>query len=66
MSEPYRIVIAPGVWRGAVVSVEPRTMDRPSRTFRDPAEAEAFAAELSRVEGWPIHDQRGGEGGARP
>lgn len=61
--EQYRIVIAPGVWRGAVVSVEPRTMDRPSRTFRDPAEAEAFATELSRVEGWPICDQRGGEGG---
>jgi len=60
----FRIVIAPGVWRGATVTIEPRQIDRPSRTFRDPAEAEAFAADLSRVEGWPILDQRGGRDGA--
>lgn len=65
MSAPYRIIVAPGLWRGAIVSVEPRTMDRPSQTFRDPAQAEAFAAELSRVEGWPVHDRRGGNGGER-
>lgn len=58
MADPYSVVIASGVWRGVVVSVEPRTIDRPSREFRDAAAAEAFAAELGRVEGWPVVDRR--------
>lgn len=53
----FKIVITNWGSRVAVI-IEPRQVDKPSRSFRDPAEALAFAKELGRVEGWPIEDRR--------
>lgn len=41
-----------------VVSVEPRTVSRPSQPFRTEADALAFAQKIQRREGWPIEDRR--------
>lgn len=54
---PYQIALSS--WgRFIAVSIEPRQVDKPSRTFRTAAEAMEFAEDLSRVEGWPIVDRR--------
>lgn len=54
--EGYRIVVAPGLWRGFEVRVEPPTSTHPLRTFRSADDAMRCAKELRRVEGWPIVD----------
>jgi hypothetical protein len=56
--EPFRIVLAPGLWgRRVDVSVEPATVTHPLCSFRDHAEAMAFAEALARTECWPITDR---------
>lgn len=41
-----------------VVTVEPRTVNRPSQPFRTETDALAFAEKIRRREGWPIEDRR--------
>lgn len=54
---PFIIVVSD--WgRYTAVSVEPRTIDRPTQCFRFSREAVMFARELGRTEGWPIEDRR--------
>jgi hypothetical protein len=56
-SEPF--VIAISNWeRRFAVSIEPRTVDRPTQSFRSSDEATAFAELVRRLEGWPIVDRR--------
>lgn len=50
----YRIVIAPGLWRGFDVIVEPPTSTHPLRHFPTYDEAMACALDVQRTEGWPI------------
>jgi hypothetical protein len=54
--EPFRIVIAPGLWRGVDVQVEPPVQAYQLRHFKTHREALAYAEELARVEGWPLRD----------
>jgi hypothetical protein len=54
--EPFRIVIVPGLWRGADVQVEPAVQAYPLRHFKTHSEALAFAEALACVEGWPLRD----------
>jgi hypothetical protein len=45
-------------WR---VSTLPTLVSRPSQYFKIRADAFEFANEMSRVEGWPVDDQTGGD-----
>lgn len=51
---PFAVVMAPGLWRGCVVTVEPATVTHFPRTFTDHGQALAFAEALARLEGWPL------------
>jgi hypothetical protein len=61
--EPYRIVIGRGLWRGYEVAVQPPTETHKLQVFPTLAHAEAFAVELSRVEGWPVFSDVDDDGG---
>ena len=57
MNGPSKIIVSN--WgRFTVISIEPRRVDRPSRTFRNPREAFDYATELNWTEGWPVEDRR--------
>lgn len=60
VSFPFRIILTDGLWARTWVSIEPRRVDLPSRSFTNPDEAAAFADELSRINDWPIVDRRSG------
>lgn len=60
-ARPYRVVIAPDLWRRIVVSVEPATITRQPRSFPSYGEALAYAEGLAGLEGWPILDRTGAE-----
>jgi hypothetical protein len=55
--EPFVVVIAPAIWKGCDVLVEPPTITHRPRHFGDHAAALTFAEELARVEGWPVRDR---------
>jgi hypothetical protein len=52
-SEPHRLRTS------FCVSVEPRTIDQPSRWTRDRAAALRIADEISAATGWPVEDRTG-------
>jgi hypothetical protein len=55
--EPFRIVLAPGLWgRRVDVTVQPATVSHSLRSFPNHDAAMAYAEELARVTGWPLHD----------
>lgn len=57
----FAVIVAPGLWRGCIVSVEPATVTHQPRSFRDYPAAIVFAEGLAHLEGWPIIDRAGGE-----
>lgn len=56
----FAVIVAPGLWRGCIVSVEPATVTHQARSFRDHQTAIVFAEGLAQLEGWPIFDRTGG------
>ncbi len=56
----FAVIVAPGLWRGCIVSVEPATITHQPRSFRDYPAAMAYAEDLARLEQWPIIDRAGG------
>ena len=58
--EQFSILISAGTFGGRyAVDQLPRRCDRPGVIFKSIDLAREFAAELSRVEGWPVHDASG-------
>lgn len=55
--EPFAVIVAPGLWRGFDVAVEPPTTAHPMRHFRDHMEALSVAMAIGTAEGWPVHDR---------
>lgn len=56
---PFRVIVQLDPWgRRTLVTIEPRTVDRPTQSFRDDAAAMAYAEALSKAEGWLIVDKR--------
>jgi hypothetical protein len=56
----FAIVVSKAVFGSrCFVTIEPRLCTRPSISFASRDEALVYAAELARVEGWPIRDETG-------
>ena len=60
--EPFRVVISRGLWRGCDVQVWPPSATHPLRHCKDHAQALECAAEIARIEAWPIEDRVGCDG----
>ena len=57
---PFTITISDDLWGGrTLVSVHPRQIDKPSRSFQHAEAAVAYAEDLAKTTGWQVFDTRG-------
>jgi hypothetical protein len=55
--ERFAVIVAPALWRGFDVVVEPPTPTHPLRHFRDHPSALNFAGQLAGLNRWRLFDR---------